>query len=298
VLKASSLLGHAYKPVLREVIGHQAPWEDFLEFFQTILMKLDSLGLGLVLMIDEFHRLQKGIDDNVTSPQILENIRYLIQAYPRFVTIMAAQPWGTVPHEHWPAPYDFVERIDVAALDSESAKRLVTDPVQGRLIYTDEAIDLITHITACQPRLIQFLGNRIFKLAAHHKTNSVNRNMVEEAARSFVQDNEYFATLWQSAKTDRRRFLIALCHKISDGPDPVTFEILQDRLAAEKIELTDAELDHDLKFLQELKLIDFTGTGGAGVYRLTVPLMGQWIDQQLEYAALRSKAAIEQKTRT
>jgi type I restriction enzyme M protein len=297
VLKAGSLLG--YREGCREGIGQEAPWEDFLEFFQTILITLDSLGLGLVLMIDEFEKLQEGIDNKVTSPQIPENIRYLIQAHPRFVAIMTgSRRMQRLRHEYWSALYGLGNQIGVTALDSESARKLVTEPVQGRLIYTNEAIDLITYLTARQPFLIQYLCNRIFELAGHRKTTSISRSIVEEATRSLVRDNEHFASLWDYAETHRRRFLIALCHRFSGGPDPVTFGLLQEQLAVEHVEVTDAELDRDLKFLQELELIDYSGADGGRVYRLTVPLMGQWLDQQQEYAALRSRAILEQETST
>jgi type I restriction enzyme M protein len=293
ILKAGSLLG--YMKACREGIGESAPWEDFLEYFQTILMTLDGLNLGLVLMIDEFDKLQEGIDNGVTSPQIPENIRYLIQAHPRFAAVMTgSRRMQRLRHEYWSALYGLGNQIPVTALDPESARELITEPVEGRLNYTNEAVDFVIHLTARQPFLIQYLCNRIFELATHEKSRSISRNLVEEAARLFVRDNEHFASLWDYAETYRRRLIVAICHKFSVGPDPVTFGFLQEQLANEHIEVTDAELDQDLKFLQELELIDFKGADSGGVYQLTVPLMGQWLDQQQDYQALRSNAILEQ----
>lgn len=294
-LKAGSLLG--YMKACREGISEESPWEDFLEYFQTILMTLEHLDLGLVLMIDEFDKLQEGIDNGVTSPQIPENIRYLIQAHPRFVAIMTgSRRMQRLRHEYWSALYGLGNQIPVTALDAESARELIVEPVKSRLNFTDEAVELIIELTARQPFLIQYLCNRIFELAAHERTRSIGRNLVLEAAHSFVRDNEHFASLWDYAQTYRRRFIIAVCHKCSDGPDPVTFGFLQERLAIEHVELKDAELDHDLKFLQELELLDFDGAKAGGIYRLTVPLMGQWLDQQQDYYALRANAIHEQES--
>ena len=294
VLPAGSRLGIAEG--CRNGISKDAPWEDFLEYFQVILELLAGLDLGLVLMIDEFDKLQEGIDNGVTSPQIPENIRFLIQSHHCFVAILTgSRRMQRLRHEYWSALYGLGNRVGVTALDPESARKLVTEPVSGKLTYTEEATDLIITLTARQPFLIQYLCNRVFELVTHHGIRSVGKKLVEEAAESFVRDNEHFASLWDYAKTDQRRFLIDICHRQAIGPDPVTFGLLQQQLVTERIEVSDGDLDRDLKFLQELEIIEFTGAEDGGVYRLTVPLMGQWIDQQQEYAALRDKARKEQE---
>lgn len=278
----------------RNGISTEAPWEDFSEYFQVILDLLREMDLGLVLMIDEFDKLQEGIDNGVTSPQIPENIRYLIQSHPRFVAILTgSRRMQRLRHEYWSALYGLGNRVGVTALDPESARKLVTEPVKGKVTYTEEAANMIADLTARQPFLIQYLCNRIFELVSHLGIRAVGKKLVEEAADSFVRDNEHFASLWDYAETDRRRFLIDICHRQTAGPDAVTFGLLQQQLATEGIEISDADLDGDLKFLQELEIIDFAGADGGGIYRLTVPLMGQWIDQQQEYAALRDKARKE-----
>ena len=293
-LKPGSTVGIA--KACRNGISVDAPWEDFQDYLREVLNLLAAHDLGLVLMIDEFDKLQEGIDNGVTSPQIPENIRYLIQSQPRFAVVMTgSRRMQRLRHEYWSALFGLGNRVSVSALDKQSAQRLVTDPVKGRLIFTDEAGALVTSLTARQPFLIQYLCNRIFEFASHAGQRSITLSLVQEAAKAFVEDNEHFASLWDYAQTNRRRFLIALCHHESAGPDPLTFGVLHQRLGSEGIEVSDTELDADLKFLQELELIDFTGVDGGGVYRLTIPLMGKWLDSQQDYQALLAKALLEQE---
>lgn len=70
--------------------------------------------------------------------------------------------------------------------------------------------------------------------------------------------------------------------------------VLQNLLAAERIEVSDDELAADLGFLRELELIDFLGTEDDR-YRLTIPLMGRWLEVQHDYHALLAKARSEQE---
>lgn len=296
-LKPGSLLG--YIGACREGIGADAPWEDFLEYFQTILLLLEERNLGLVLMIDEFDKLQEGIDNGVTSPQIPENIRYLIQSHPRFVAVMTgSRRMQRLRQEYWSALYGLGNRIGVTALDKDAAQKLITEPVAGKLNYTTESVQLILHQTARQPFLIQSLCNRIFTLAADKRVNKVTKAMVEESAVGFVRDNEHFASIWDYAESDRCRLTTFLCHQLSGEPDPVTFGILKDRLHRDGVLVTDAQLESDLVSLRELELIDFSGAKKGSQYTLTVPLMGQWLDEQQEYAPLLSKAIHEQEQKT
>lgn len=294
VLKPGTLLG--YREACRQGIGTEAPWEDFLEFFQTLLQLLEQRGLGLVLMIDEFDKLQEGIDNGVTSPQIPENIRYLIQNHPRFVAVMTgSRRMQRLRQEYWSALYGLGNRIGVTALEEEAARKLVTEPVMGRLNYTAEAVRLILHLTARQPFLIQYLCNRVFGMAAEKRVQAVTRSMVEESAVGFVRDNEHFASIWDYAESDRCRLITLLCHQLSAEPDPVTFGVLKDRLHRDGVQISDAQLESDLVSLRELELIEFSGTNKGGHYTLTVPLMGQWLDDQQEYAPLLAKAIFEQE---
>jgi type I restriction enzyme M protein len=293
ILKAGSDIGIA--KASRKGISEDAPWEDFQDYLATILKLLRSMDRGMVLMIDEFDKLQEGIDNGVTSPQIPENIRYLIQTMPRFAAIMTgSRRMQRLRNEYWSALYGLGNRIGVTALDKEAAKMLVTEPVKGRLAYTDEAANLVVELTARQPYIIQYLCNTIFELANFKEQRSITASLVQEAARTFVEANEHFATLWGYVETDRRRFLISLIHRESRNPDPITYGLIKERLAGKGIELSDADLDHDLKFLQELELIDYLGARSGGRYQLTIPLMREWLDSQENHDVLLAMALEEQ----
>ena len=62
------------------------PFEVFELYIQTILEAASPRRL--LLMLDEFDKLQEGIDAGITSPQIPENIRYLLHTYPNLSAIL------------------------------------------------------------------------------------------------------------------------------------------------------------------------------------------------------------------
>ena len=278
----------------REGITEQSPFSDLREYVEAILSVLQSQGLGLLLMLDEFDKLQEGIDSGVTSPQVPENIRYLIQTNPSFSAILTgSRRLKRLREEYWSALFGLGTREGVTALEDDAARRLVTKPVKERLTYTREAVDYVTHVSACQPYILQCLCNRIFGVAAEMNARSVSLEIAETAARELIRGWEHFASLWDYAQTDRRRFILAVCHREAKTGEPITFPVLQELLAQRGIEVTDESLIDDIEFLKELELLDLVGAAGSGQYSLAIPLMGDWIDFQQDFDVLQRKARSE-----
>lgn len=291
-LEAGKKLGIA--KACREGIGDEAPFSAFREYAEMVLEWLDRRGMGLLLMLDEFDKLQEGIDSGVTSPQVPENIRFLVHTYPRFSAILTgSRRLKRLREEYWSALYGIGTRFGVSYLPINAARRLVIEPVRGRMTYTSEAIERAIQITAGQPYLLQCLCNRVFDMAAQLKIRSVNLDLVNRAGDALVKDNEHFASLWDYAETDRRRFILTLCHKAASGPDPFQLGVLQEHLSRHGIEVDDELLIRDLEFLQELELVELVGSISGGRYKLSIPLMGTWIERQQDMTVVLSRARME-----
>jgi type I restriction enzyme M protein len=283
-----------------EGIGADAPFVDFREYLEYILSVLEPLGLGLLLMLDEFDKLQEGIDNGVTSPQVPENIRFLIQNYPKFSAILTgSRRLKRLREEHWSALYGLGTSISVSTLDAESARRVVTEPVRDLLTYSREGVERVVALTASQPYLIQCLCNRVFEYAAKSKARSITLSIVNEVAADLVRDNEHFASLWDYAgkgpKTGRcrRQLILLMCAQGFKRGTHVSFVTLHEQLAQAGIEVEDEALDADMAYLRELELIDLIGEIGNGRYRLAIPMMGDWIEQQQDAEVVKSRARVE-----
>ncbi|MFZ1545936.1 MAG: N-6 DNA methylase [Candidatus Nitrotoga sp.] len=284
----------------RKGIGDEAPFSDFREYMELVLSVLKPLGLGLLLMLDEFDKLQEGIDSGVTSPQVPENIRFLIQTYPKFSAILTgSRRLKRLREEYWSALYGLGTSIPVTALNPESARRVVTEPVQGKLVYSTEAVDRVIGVTARQPYLMQCLCNRVFDYAVQTKARSITLSVVNSVTETLVRDNEHFASLWDYAghgpKTGRyrRQMILFVCARSFKQGTHISFGSLHEMLLNQGVEASDEALAEDLAYLRELELIDLTGDIGDGHYCLTIPLMGDWIEQQQDAEVVASRARAE-----
>ena len=279
---------------LRQGISDEAPFADFREYLETVLRTLAEQKLGLLLMLDEFDKLQEGIDKGVTSPQVPENIRFLVQSFPNFSAILTgSRRLKRLREEYWSALFGLGTRFGVTSLEHDPAARLVTEPVKGRLAYADDAVDLAISLTAGQPYLLQCLCNRIFDIAARSGVRSITVDQVAEAAKELVEDNEHFASLWDYTEFDRRRFLLAVCHREAKGPDRMSLGVLQEKLASFGVEIREETLISDLECLRELELVELHGELSGAHYTLSIPMMGDWIEKQQDFEALKSRARAE-----
>ncbi len=99
----------------RAGISEEGPFQDFREYLEVILESLAEQGLGMLLMLDEFDKLQEGIDKGITSPQVPENIRFLVQSYPKFSAILTgSRRLRRMREEYWSALFGLGTRLDVS----------------------------------------------------------------------------------------------------------------------------------------------------------------------------------------
>ena len=246
-------------------------------------------------MLDEFDKLQEGIDAGITSPQVPENIRHLLQHQPGLSAILTgSRRLKRLREEYWSALFGIGHRIELSMLAFDEARRLVTEPVEGRLNYLPHARDRVVNMCAGHPFLIQSLCNRVFERAVSGGGPTITLDAVERAAMEMVRDNEHFRTLWDYAGSARRRLLLALCDRFSEEPDAVNLDLLGAKLRDYEVPFRRAtDLADDIDELRELELLDVDGSYRSGTYRLSVPLMANWLRMNVNFGELLVRARQE-----
>ena len=249
----------------------------------------------VLLMLDEFDKLQEGIDAGITSPQVPENIRHLLQHQSGVSAIITgSRRLKRLREEYWSALFGLGYRIGISALSRDDARRLVTEPVEGRLAYLPQARDRLVDLCACHPFLVQSLCSRVFGQAAASGASTVTDDAVQQAATEMVRDNEHFRTLWDYTGSARRGLLLALCDRLQDEPDAVNLDLFVVELRKRGVPLRRVRaLADDVQELRELELLDFDESYRKGTYRLAVPLMARWLQMNVDFDDLVVRAREE-----
>ena len=268
-------------------------FEAFEFYLESVLEVIQPRKL--LLMLDEFDKLQEGIDQGITNPQVPENIRYLLHTYSDMSAIITgSRRLKRLREEYWSALFGFGYRIGISALSLEAARNLVTEPVKNRLQFLPEARDRIVNLCACQPFLIQSLCTRVFEQAKRQAERTVTPALVESAATAMVEDNEHFRTVWDYGGTERRRMILAICQRFAGGDDPTNLDFLETKFEEFGVRVPQKRgLGEDLDFLRELELIEFHSTQGREAYSLSIPLMEKWIQRHVDFEDLKREAIRE-----
>ncbi len=279
----------------REEFRKGSPFEVFRTQLEEVL---DAVGqMRVLLMLDEFDKIQEGIDHGVTSPQLPENLRFVFQTYSRVSAILTGWRIRRMREEYRNALYGIGIPLKVSALDEAAARALVTRPVAGRLVIPPSIRDEIVGLCARQPYLLQYLCDRLFEECANAGASAVTRTMVEEAASKIVSSKEgfeHFIKLWEFIGTNRRRYLTCLVDELSAGPDPVTFDLLTERLSlAENLYPAQGGLGDDLEQLRELEIVALREEAGQKVYSFEVPLFARWLRSEKDSRDYLQRALIE-----
>ena len=283
----------AFRAALHRAFSDEHPFETLEVYLATVIEAVKPRRI--LLMLDEFDKLQEGIDEGITSPQVPENIRHLLQHQPGVGAIITgSRRLKRLREEYWSALFGFGYRIGVSALPKDGARRLVTKPVAGRLRYLPQACDRLVELCACHPFLIQSLCSRVFDRAATGSDRTITLDIVERSATEMVRDNEHFQTLWGYAGTERRRLILALCDRLAAGSDPVNIHLLRMEFDGYGLPVRrDRDLADDIAELRELELVYLDTSYRNGTYRLSIPLMAKWLKRNVDFDDLVVRAKQE-----
>jgi type I restriction enzyme M protein len=255
------------------------PFDSFRSLLSRLLKELRPLRM--LLMMDEFEKLQDGIDAGTLNPQVLDNFRALFQHQRGIATVLSGSPRiKKLQEEYWGILFGLGVVEPVGPLDMPSARQLVTEPATGRLVYSPAAVDRICELAARQPYLIQSLCHQVFTLSTERGDHAVAPEMVEEAAQRFAESSIYFRDVFRTyIRSARQRSLAFLIDNCAKGPDRVTFELLFTKLEEAGLPYTRMALKQDLEELRELEVAAIEETVFGVSYRINVPLFSLWLHE-------------------
>lgn len=282
----------AYSGEAVTLIDPDAPFASFRQLAEVIRAQIQPKSL--LLIFDEFDRLQEGIESGITSDQVPENLRHLFQSWNDVSGIFTgSRSIRRLRQEYWNILFGLGETVRLSGLDLDEARSLIEQPVKGRLIFAPKAVDTLCRLTARQPLLIQGICERIFRSCKETGRQSVDLSTVEMIAGQFADENEHFESIWAYIGSDRRRLLTFLIDQQEPTMGGTTFEQLRDLLEECGIRITVRELHGDLEDLEDLEVIGKQQQTGIAKYRIEIPLFARWLRGTKDFSEFRAAAQEE-----
>ena len=288
-LRKPELVEKLRKTLRPEFESDNAPNELFQILIDAIMPALGNRRV--LLLLDEFDKVQAGIETGVTSPQVPDNFRNLFHAWPQISAILTgSQLMKRLRREYFNPLFGIGRPIPIGPLELEFARELVVKPVRGTLVYSDAARDWIVDACACQPFLIQHVCSRIFDICADAKELNVTTDTAKEAAEVWLKMDTHFDTVWRDDINDPRRQYVAwVIYELQNGPDPVTFDLIRQVLEKRGLYGPTA-LTGYLEDLRDLTVIRQEEKDRLHTYSIAIPLFVEWLRVRIDPAQYLTKA--------
>jgi len=259
-------------------IDRQALPADPYPAFGRWLDRVES-ALGertLLLCLDEFEALEGAIQSGRLDTRILSTLRNMVQHRRRIAVLLSGSHQIDELPPHWASALITTTTLPISFLEEGDARQLIEQPVADfPAIYAPAAVDRIVQVTHCQPYLVQLtcalLVGRMNAARRLPPDSFVEAEDVDAAIPLALERGQnYFIDLWrnQTGSDVARRVLEALA---------CVPEARVDRADIRSVERDESALREAVATLLRREIIERAGGG----YRITVPLVAEYIRQQV-----------------
>ncbi|MGD8857876.1 MAG: AAA family ATPase, partial [Chloroflexota bacterium] len=178
-------------------------------------------GTTIMLVFDEFEAFEDLVQDGILPKTLFSYLRHLMQHGEGISFIFSGthrlEEMGT---DYWSVLFNSALYRYVSFLDTDSAQKLIRDPVAPNLVYDDIALDKILRVTAGHPYFLQLVCYTLVNRANQRKSSYITISDVNSAIEEMLRLGEvHFAYIWQRS-TFPERALLAAGSKLMDYESP------------------------------------------------------------------------------
>jgi WD40 repeat protein len=251
------------------------PRSAFESVFLTAV--LDAIGQDhLVLMLDEFDRLDEQVRTGNLDRETFSYLRHLMQHYPRLNFIFALGTGLEELRRDYAFLFSAALYHRISFLEETAARGLITGPVREYYKVSPDAVSTILRVTSGHPYYTQLLCNCLFDrwLRTGRPGTVTAEDVYAVLGEAIVRGEGNLKYEWDRSSAGEKAVLAALAAIAQDGLHPATEQTIRGACHAAGVPLPERELSAALRSL--------TGRGvvnGTRPYSFTVDLQRLWTDK-------------------
>jgi hypothetical protein len=225
-------------------------------------------GRRLLVLLDESEEMEVRVRNGDLPPAIFPYLRHLMQFGEVSFLLASTQRLERLSPEYWTPLFNLGVYREIGPLEEVAARKLITAPVEGKLLYDDLAIDKLLRFSGRQPYFLQLLCHCLIAHCNQERyVTVIDVDLAANDALSLGQGHLRF--LWNSALAEGQALLIALAQLAADG-EPGTLPAISAKLSSLGRAFQRKQVLETLEHLKTLGLINKS----AGMhYRFSADLL-------------------------
>jgi ligand-binding sensor domain-containing protein len=252
------------------------PYHIFLDFLDEVLAAIKDRTL--LILLDEYELMESKVDDGKLSQELFTFLAGVMDNKERLAFIFT----GSRRLEERDKKYwrDLLRRSlfrKVGFLSGKDTLRLITDPVEGRMVYGRGAIEAICRLTAGQPFYTQVTCQNIVDYMNEHEQNWITLADLQHVTADIV-DNPLPQMIytWDALSDDEKLVMSLLADVLVDGHRFATAYDLRTFVRANEypVNLSETTIRMTLEEMFRRELLDKNASEG---FRIKIDLLRLWI---------------------
>ena len=255
---------------------HRNPYPVFLDFLDEVMAAIGDRTL--LILMDEYELMEGKVDEGKLSPELFTFLAGLMDNKERLALIFT----GSRRLEERDKKYwrELLRRSlfrKVSFLSENDAHRLITEPVERRVVYGRGVIEAVCRLTAGQPFYTQVICQNLVDYMNEHEQNWVTVADLDEVIADVV-DNPLPQMIytWDVLSDDEKLSLSLLGDILPDGSAFATAGELRASVKANDypVHLSENSIRLTLEEMFRRELLDKDSSDG---FRFKMDLLRLWI---------------------
>lgn len=274
--------------------GFTLAWPEFHEFMENSRNAFDAFldvietqldEQKIILMIDEFGCMGRQVEQGKVDTDIFEYLRSLMQ-HRRSLNFLLADIYKItqLTASYRSVFFNMALHHKLSKLRPEAAEKLITQPMQGFLVYEPHVVHKIRQLTGDQPYLIHIICRALVDLCNTKRKSSVALHDVNQACREIALSiGSHYEGIWQQLVQLERLTLSVMAVSTRDDERGLSQLEIEELLQNYRIPYQHDRLVASLKSLSDDDIIEQTQEEGHETsventrYRIAVGLFRRWL---------------------